>query len=200
ISHFFSAVSRYQLGQLLQEQGAFGDDVYEDPVPFNQVFEIVDGTPQINVELLVSEVVTALSTGIQRLLAKGVTGRILITNIPSFRGLLDLVLAGVAEAFDEVAIAMGAAIEELANTSPQLRLIDVYTLFAAVVDDPSVFEKLGFSGADGASEDNPVPLGIPCLQFQFASDSTADIMGTQALRAEGCQEECALCADTTSPC
>ena len=42
----------------------------------------------------------------------------------------DLVLAGVAEAFDEVAIAMGAAIEELANTSPQLRLIDVYTLFA----------------------------------------------------------------------
>ena len=54
ISHFFSAVSRYQLGQLLQEQGAFGDDVYEDPVPFNQVFEIVDGTPQINVELLVS--------------------------------------------------------------------------------------------------------------------------------------------------
>ena len=42
----------------------------------------------------------------------------------------DLVLAGVAEAFDEVAIAMGAAIEELANTNPQLRLIDVYTLFA----------------------------------------------------------------------
>ena len=43
----------------------------------------------------------------------------------------DLDLAGVAEAFDEVAIAMGATIEELANTrSPQLRLIDVYTLFA----------------------------------------------------------------------
>ncbi|CAN0226079.1 unnamed protein product, partial [Ascophyllum nodosum] len=210
ISHFFSAVGRYQLGQLLQEQGAFGDNAYEDPVPYNQVFKVVDGTPQINVELLVSvsytpqqsteEVVTTLSTGIERLVSKGVTGRILIANIPSFRGLPDLVLAGVAEAFDEVAIAMGAAIEELANTNPQRRLIDVYTLFAAVVDDPSVFEKLGFSGADGASEDNPVPLGIPCLQLQFASDSTAEIMGTQALRAEGCQEECALCVDTTSPC
>jgi len=42
----------------------------------------------------------------------------------------DLVSSGVADTLDQVAIGMGAAIEEFVNTNAQLRLLDVYTLFA----------------------------------------------------------------------
>lgn len=38
----------------MQSQGAFGGDAYEDPVPFDKVFEVVDGVPQVNVALLIT--------------------------------------------------------------------------------------------------------------------------------------------------
>lgn len=47
-------MERYQIGAVLQSQGAFGGDAYEDPVPFDKVFEVVDGVPQVNVALLIT--------------------------------------------------------------------------------------------------------------------------------------------------
>ena len=54
MSNFLEAVNRYQLGQILQTQGAFGGNAYEDPVAFDKVFEIVNGTAELNAEPLIT--------------------------------------------------------------------------------------------------------------------------------------------------
>lgn len=54
IEEFFAAVRRYQIGQSLKDQGKLGDGVYEDPVAFDRIFEIVDGSPRLNVEPLIT--------------------------------------------------------------------------------------------------------------------------------------------------
>ncbi|CAM9756068.1 unnamed protein product [Scytosiphon promiscuus] len=66
----------------------------------------------------------------------------------------------------------------------------------ALMDEPSIFEDLGFTLGEGEEG----LLAESCIQFDFFVDSTAEIMGTQALRNPDCQEECALCADSVSPC
>lgn len=47
--------------------------------------------------------------------------------------------------------------------------------YQAIVDDPEIFESLGFCGS-GSS------LGATCLTFDFFVDDTAEIMGTQVCR------------------
>lgn len=64
------------------------------------------------------------------------------------------------------------------------------------MDEPSIFEDLGFTPGEG--EDGL--LAESCIAINFFVDDTAEIMGTQALRNPDCQEECALCADAVSPC
>lgn len=50
----------------------------------------------------------------------------------------------------------------------------LFTAFCqALVDDPEVFERLGFTGGSGSS------LIDPCLSLDFFVDDTAEIMGTQ---------------------
>ena len=54
VFNLLGASSRYGIGQILQESGAFGKDVYKDPVPFEKVFEIVDSVPQLISEPLIT--------------------------------------------------------------------------------------------------------------------------------------------------
>lgn len=56
-------------------------------------------------------------------------------------------------------------------SSPSFSLCEL--LLQALVDDPGVFEDLGFTADSGSS------LNDPCLTFDFVVDSTAEIMGTQ---------------------
>lgn len=52
-------------------------------------------------------------------------------------------------------------------------VISVLTETQALVDEPSIFEDLGFIAPEGSF------LGEPCIAVNFAVDSTAEIMGTQ---------------------
>eukprot|EP00904_Undaria_pinnatifida_P002403 jgi/Undpi1/12163/HiC_scaffold_5.g01839.m1 len=173
---------------------AAGGAGYVDPVAFDDVFEIVDGVPSITFVPVITEIVTAWQEGIVRLIQAGVTGRILLTNLPTPIGLTTAIEAGLAETLDAVSLQVSLAAQTLVQAFPQVRLLDLYSLSAAIVVQPEIFTDLGFT-ADARSA-----LGDSCLTVDFIVDTQADIMGTQADRAAGCQEECALCADTTFPC
>ena len=54
VFNLLEAFSRYNIGQVLQESGVFGGDVYEDPVPFEKVFELVNSVPQLTSESVIS--------------------------------------------------------------------------------------------------------------------------------------------------
>eukprot|EP00904_Undaria_pinnatifida_P002392 jgi/Undpi1/12153/HiC_scaffold_5.g01829.m1 len=175
-----AALNRYGLG----------GDGYVDPVAFENVFEIVDGVPSLTFEPMIREVVAAWQEGIERLLARGVTGRILLANSASPKGFP----SGLGDLLDQVAIAGNIFHQELVDAYPQVRAIDFYNLTAAIIDYPEVFFDVGITGGSGAS------LSDSCLLYDFAIDTAAEVMGIQAERAEGCQGECDLCADSTSPC
>lgn len=171
------AVTRYSLG----------GDGYVDPVPFEKVFEIVNGTVQPTFVPFLTELLTAWSDGITRLIEAGVTGRILLSNLP-FKGLPGTDVDEAA-ALDQVVLAVRDAAEAMFAPYPQVRMLDAYSLFAALVDQPEMFESLGFST-------DPTP----CLEFLFAIDTIAEIMGTQDLRSADCPRKCALCTENVSPC
>jgi len=53
ITNFFRGINRYEIGQELQTQGVL-ENTYEDPVPYNELFKVVNGVLQPNVELLIN--------------------------------------------------------------------------------------------------------------------------------------------------
>ncbi|CAN0244602.1 unnamed protein product [Scytosiphon promiscuus] len=192
------AITRYSLG----------GEGYVDPVDFDNVFELdaETGLPVATFEPVIELVLKAWDDEIGRLIAAGVTGRILLANVGSPKGLAGFFGTPEAVVLDGVAQALSFGAQELVvKYAPQVRILDVYTLLAAsqtdglrraLVDEPSIFEDLGFTPGEG---DDGL-LAESCIQFDFFVDSTAEIMGTQAQRNPDCQEECALCADSVSPC
>ncbi|CAN0252854.1 unnamed protein product [Ascophyllum nodosum] len=200
VYHLLGAFSRYSIGQVLQESGVFGGDVYEDPVPFEKVFELVDSVPQLTSEPVISDVITALSSGITRLLESGVAGRIFVGNIPSSRIAPDFIEGGLADILEPISLAINEEILAIVEGNEQLGLLDLYALTASMLDDPDTWTELGFVAPEDEDSGESLPLGTSCFEADFSVDSTAEIMGTQALRSTECQEECALCADGTSPC
>eukprot|EP00752_Nemacystus_decipiens_P008408 g7518.t1 len=198
LNRVVQAVTRYSIAA--QVVGP----TYQDPVPFDRVFEVDavtglpvlddDGNPVPTFEPMIKEVIGAWNTGIARLLEAGVTGRILLANVGSPKGLPGIFGTPSAVGLDLVAQALRVGARGLAAVYPQVRVLDLYTLFAALVDAPSIFEELGFTPGENSL------LADSCVDFNFVVDDTAEIMGTQALRHPDCQEECALCADGTSPC
>ncbi|CAN0412526.1 unnamed protein product [Ascophyllum nodosum] len=193
------AATRLAIAQTLRVLGVL-EEPYEDPIPSEKVFRFVGGIPQFDFEPAIAEIAGALSEGVERLIDAGVTGKILIGNIGSFRASHGLAASGQADTFEPVALAAGTALQRVVDAYPQLQLLDLYSLTAAIVDAPQAFTELGFREPQDAVEGDPVPLSTPCLKLDFFIDDNAEIMGTQALRAAGCQEECALCADSSSPC
>ncbi|CAM9196585.1 unnamed protein product [Laminaria digitata] len=167
----FSALNRFTIG------GAG----YVDPVAFENVFEVIDGVPTLT-----------LAPGIDRLIERGVTGRILLANL--IPPVSELCLGGgLAETFYEAYLQLRLEAGAIAEANPQVRILSFHDLTLAILTQPEVFESLGFT-----------TLTEPCLVLDFVIDDTAEIMGTQvnnmADRGAGCQEECALCVDQTSPC
>eukprot|EP00904_Undaria_pinnatifida_P002396 jgi/Undpi1/12157/HiC_scaffold_5.g01833.m1 len=180
--HLLDAAARYASG---------GAD-YSDPIAFENVFEVTDGVPTLSFAPMAREIVSAWKDGITRLLERGVTGRILLANLPSPRGFpAD---SWLVEIMDQVFIQIREEAQSIADANAQVRVLDFYMLSAAIVDDPELFESQGFTGSSGSA------LTDPCLVPDFAVDFQAEIMGTQADRDSGCQEECALCADDSFPC
>ncbi|CAM9982631.1 unnamed protein product, partial [Ectocarpus fasciculatus] len=184
---------------------SIGGEGYVDPVAFDKVFEVnattgfpvfdESGLPVLTFTPMVEEVLGAWDEGIARLIDAGVTGRILLANVGSPKGLAGIAGTETATALDLVAFALRSGAELLvAKYAGQVRMLDMYTLFAALVDDESIFSDLGFTPGEGSL------LADSCIQINFFVDSAAEIMGTQALRNPDCQEECALCADSTTPC
>ncbi|CAM9275156.1 unnamed protein product [Laminaria digitata] len=183
-SRLLQAVLRYTLGGV----------GYVDPVAFENVFELKGQTPSLTFGPMVMEVVAAWQEGITTLVERGVTGRILLVNLPSTRAAPGLD-SELAKTLDLVALQVRAAAEAISQAIPQVRVLDLYSFSAALVDTPEVFQDLGFTGGSGSS------MTEPCLSLDFFIDDTPEIVGTQAGRAEGCREqECALCADGNSPC
>lgn len=173
------------------ERYAAGGAGYVDPVAFENVFEVVDGVPTLTFAPFMREVTHAWQEGIDRLLERGVTGRILLANLVStdfFSG-SDSSGLELADTIDDVFTQLRLEVDSIAEANPQVRVLDFSNVTLALFTQPEIFQSLGFT-----------TLTVPCLTFEFAIDSTAEIMGTQAQRAAGCQEECALCADLTSPC
>ncbi|CAM9756137.1 unnamed protein product [Scytosiphon promiscuus] len=189
LSRVVQAITRYSLG----------GEGYVDPVAFGNVFELdaETGLPVPTFEPMIELVLKAWDDEIGRLIAAGVTGRILLANVGSPKGLAGIFGTPDAVVLDGVTQALSFGAQQLvAKYAPQVRMLDVYTLFAALVDEPSIFEDLGFTPGEG--EDGL--LADSCIQFDFVVDDAAEIMGTQALRNPDCQEECALCADSVTPC
>ncbi|CAM9971094.1 unnamed protein product [Scytosiphon promiscuus] len=183
------AITRYSLG----------GEGYVDPVDFDNVFELdaETGLPVATFEPASELVIKAWDEEIGRLIAAGVTGRILLANVGTPKGLDGFYGTAEADVLDGVAQALSLGAQQLAATYvPQVRMLDFYTLLAALVDEPSIFEDLGFTPGEG---DDGL-LAESCIQLDFVIDEMAEIMGTQALRNPDCQEECALCADAVSPC
>ncbi|CAM9737497.1 unnamed protein product [Ectocarpus sp. 4 AP-2014] len=254
-----AAVTRYSIG----------GEGYQDPVAFDKVFEVnattglpvfdENGLPIPTFTPMIEEVLGAWDEGIARLIDAGVTGRILLANVGSLKGLdasaseLSEILstsAVVAEypliylshcgtdkepedaglkggpstaqnnrlcacarilfcrttskgiagtetatVLDQITLVLRSGAELLVDKyAGQVRMLDMYTLFAALVDDESIFLDLGFTPGETSL------LADTCIQYNFVVDDAAEIMGTQSLRNPDCQEECALCADSTTPC
>ena len=53
IIHLLAAFTRYAIGLALEESGVL-EEPYEDPVPFENVFEIVDSVPQLTLDPLLT--------------------------------------------------------------------------------------------------------------------------------------------------
>lgn len=51
VIHLLAAFARYTIGVTLEESGALREP-YEDPVPFESVFEIVDSVSQLSLDTL----------------------------------------------------------------------------------------------------------------------------------------------------
>ncbi|CAM9813602.1 unnamed protein product [Ectocarpus sp. 4 AP-2014] len=195
LNRVVEAITRYSTGG----QG------YQDPVAFEKVFEVdattgfpvldESGLPVPTFAPMIEEVLGAWDEGIGRLIGAGVTGRILLANVGSPKGLAGIAGTETAFLLDSVAQALRVGAQVLvAKYSPQVRMLDLYTLFAALVDDESIFTDLGFTPGEGSL------LADSCIQANFFVDDAAEIMETQALRNPDCQEECTLCADSTTPC
>ncbi|CBJ32467.1 expressed unknown protein [Ectocarpus siliculosus] len=190
-----AAVTRYSIG----------GEGYQDPVAFDKVFEVnattglpvldENGLPVPTFTPMIEEVLGAWDEGIARLIGAGVTGRILLANVGSLKGLDGIAGTETATVLDQITLVLRSGAELLVDKyAGQVRMLDMYTLFAALVDDESIFLDLGFTPGEGSL------LAETCIQFNFVVDDAAEIMGTQALRNPDCQEECALCADSTTPC
>ncbi|CAN0082397.1 unnamed protein product [Ectocarpus sp. 6 AP-2014] len=195
LNRVVEAITRYSIG----------GEGYEDPVAFDKVFEVnattgfpvldESGLPVPTFAPMIEEVLGAWDEGIGRLIDAGVTGRILLANVGSPKGLAGIAGTETATVLDQVALFLRSGAELLvAKYAGQVRMLDMYTLFAALVDDESIFTDLGFTPGEGSL------LADSCIQFNFFVDDAAEIMGTQALRNPDCQEECTLCADSTTPC
>eukprot|EP00904_Undaria_pinnatifida_P002394 jgi/Undpi1/12155/HiC_scaffold_5.g01831.m1 len=150
-----------------------GGDGYVDPVAFENVFEVVDGVPSLTFEPMIRELVAAWQEGIERLLERGVTGRILLSNLASFKGFPGVAESGLSSFLDQVAVAGNVFHQELVDAYPQVRTVDIYSLTAAIVDYPEVFSDVGFTGGSGAS------LSDQCLVYDFVMDTASEVMGTQ---------------------
>ena len=59
---------------------------------------------------------------------------------------------------------------------PPIARIDCFRTFQSLVDNPSIFEDLGFVAPEGSF------LAEPCISLNFTVDGTAEIMGTQVRR------------------
>ncbi|CAM9491960.1 unnamed protein product [Ectocarpus sp. 12 AP-2014] len=190
-----AAVTRYSIG----------GEGYQDPVAFDKVFEVnattglpvfdENGLPVPTFTPMIEEMLGAWDEGIARLIDAGVTGRILLANVGSLKGLDGIAGTETATVLDQITLVLRSGAELLVDKyAGHVRMLDMYTLFAALVDDESIFLDLGFTPGEGSL------LADTCIQFDFVVDDAAEIMGTQALRNPDCQEECALCADSTTPC
>ncbi|CAM9307731.1 unnamed protein product [Ectocarpus fasciculatus] len=175
---------------------AIGGEGYVDPVPFDQLYDVTDdGTATLTYEPVIAGLGESWRSGITRLIDAGVTGKILLGNIGTPEGLADFIDTDQGEFVRAVALAIRAEAQAVADEFPdQVRILDNYSIFLAIVDSPEIFENLGFVTPEGSF------LADPCLDLDFAIDHLGEVGGTQALRPVGCQEECALCADNTSPC
>eukprot|EP00752_Nemacystus_decipiens_P008410 g7520.t1 len=182
---------------------ALGGADYQDPVPFHLVFEtdnvtglpVLDdnGLPVATFEPAVEATIKAWDEGIGRLVEAGVIGTILLANIPAVKALPLLFNTTIADFIDSFAVQANDGARQLALKYPQVKILDTFSLTSALVDNPSIFEELGFIAPESS-------LIGPCMDQKFAVDSLAEVMNTQALRHPDCQETCALCADGTSPC
>ncbi|CAM9397410.1 unnamed protein product [Ectocarpus sp. 6 AP-2014] len=176
---------------------SIGGEGYVDPyVPFDLLFDVADdGTVTSTHVHIIAELAESWRSGITRLIDAGVTGTILLGNIGNPEGLSIYVGTPLGEIVRSIALTIRAEAQAVADEFPdQVRILDNFTLFSAIVDTPEIFENLGFVAPEGSF------LSDPCLDLDFAVDYLGEVAGTQALRPVGCQEECALCADDTSPC
>ncbi|CAN0253038.1 unnamed protein product, partial [Ascophyllum nodosum] len=119
------------------------------------------------------DVITALSSGVTRLLEAGVTGKIFIVNMPSTRYIPDLVESGLADILGPIFLTINKEILAIVEDNEQLGLLDLYTLTASIVDDPDTWTGLGFIAPKDAESGELLPLGTPCFETDFSVDSTA---------------------------
>eukprot|EP00903_Cladosiphon_okamuranus_P017948 g16515.t1 len=175
---------------------------YDEPVAG------IDSTAEITefIETAIVSLVTDLTDGIFTLLSAGVTGKILVANLPSPKNVPAFIQTGFAATLDGAVLQANAqlaeALKQLSDSFgvvDQVRVLDLYRLTAALSDEPEIFTSRGF-GAD--------LLTVPCMVPDFSVDQAAEVMGTQNFRqggqglAEGsCGDNvCALCETDDSPC
>ncbi|CAM9627570.1 unnamed protein product [Ectocarpus sp. 4 AP-2014] len=121
---------------------ALGGAGYQDPVALDLVFQtdnvtglpILDdsGLPVATFEPAIDAAIKAWDDGIGRLVEAGVTGTILLANIPAVKGLPLLFNTTIADVLDPFAIRASLGTSRLAFKYPQVKVLDYFTLTSAL--------------------------------------------------------------------